>query len=260
MNIFLKLCWLGGLAGVSCSVYADMPSNTATGEAPAAIAERKVREREEKILKSGTDKQRWADKILFSDSKKIQDLEIFLLKSENFKMQLQPQFGRLLFIQGKKTDAFDAAVPHGTKNNVCPEYQFSVIHAEPGMAVIRKTCPGFEFDAKPGKEAKFHLEVNYFLYDEATSSLTVLWRNVQTSKDGAYPEPKTLPKIHKIENGYEMNWNTLNPVYNKKFHIRTRYTSEKVNGQLQLVCRDLTAPKGEEFGVNCEYGQIPRIP
>ncbi|WP_338845750.1 hypothetical protein V8J88_18735 [Massilia sp. W12] len=247
------------LFSIFFAARADFPSNTATGESPTEIIDRKAREREEKILKTGTDQQRWRQFVLFSESVKPQDLEVLLIKSDNFKMQLQPQTGRLVFVQGSKIDAFNAGVPHGAKNNVCPAYQFNVLHAETGMALVRKICPGFEYDQKPGKDAKYHREVNYLLYDAKTASLLVLWRNVQSTKGGPKPTPDELPVIKRINNGYELDWRATDLVEKRKFHIHTRYTAEKVDGKLELVCRDLTAPKGEEFGVNCEYGQLSRL-
>ncbi len=246
-------------AATSLPALADLPGNTATGEAPAEVAERVGMAETQKIKESGTDRQRWQRLILFSDSKDSSKLEMPLVAAANFRMQLQPQKGYLGFSQNGKTDLFEAAVPHGTKNNVCPAYQFSVLSAEPGMALVRKICPGFEYDARPGKKAKYHLEVDYLLYDAQTATLALLWRNVQSTNGGPDPVPEQQPKVRRLPNGYELDWRAVDPVENRKFQLHTRYTVEKVDGRLQLVCTDLNAPKGEQHAANCENGMMPRV-
>lgn len=232
--------------------------NTPTGEDPAVIDMRE-QERWEKSLQDGSDDiKRWKSIRLYSDTTEADQLKLSIIKSRKFEMQLIPQKGLVRFSAPEMAVAFRIASIPGSKADVCPLYNLKVVEASSEHAVVRKSCPRYEYAPN-----RFHMDAEYFLFDWRSLTMRSLWFAVSSSKDAPFPDAKPPIKVVPIANGYRFDWAGLFPDDNspQKIKISNSYIREKrSNGYPVLVCTDLSAAKGEgRENEMCEGRTLDRV-
>ncbi|NMM26956.1 MAG: hypothetical protein HHJ12_06630 [Glaciimonas sp.] len=219
-------------------------SNTATGEDPYDITERENAAYNNNLLENGTDKQRWENFILYSDSKKNDDLKVPMIKSIGLEMRLEPQKGYLNIEKKGFKQVFKIGAAAGDLNNACPQYSISILDASPTHALIRKNCRLHEYG-----RGHISMGVEYFLYDIETATMRSIWIGNSDDKTAAFPQAKPSPTIKKIANGYQFNWTGVDAsnIKRGKYSIHNKYLREidPKSRKVYLICTDMTAPKGE---------------
>lgn len=230
-------------------------ANTATGEDPSEIAEREGRARLEQIRQGTDDKVRWKRIRLYSDSTDPKRLEMMVHSQSAISMSLAPQSGNLSFRSPAVVHTFNVAAPGKGSDNPCPVYNLQVVDASDGHAVVKKSCPKFEY--KPGREYKSY---EYYLYDLKTASMREIWSALAIVNASQLVAPTPEPTVSVTSNGYQFKWTGFvsqgeqptNRAYNLAF---VREADKK--GNLKLVCRDLAAPKAEHAAGGCEGAGLP---
>ncbi len=232
--------------------------NTPTGEDPQDIAIRKGRKARDAIVENGTDESRWALRI-YSTSKPPERLDLYVIKAADFKMRLVPALGHLRFEFPTGVDEFEIEQPNGAANSICPEYNINVINASRSHAIVRKSCPLYEY--RPGRYA---MGMTYYLYDAPTHIMRVLWQSQTNGKDDPFPAPDAKPKVTMLNNGYTIDWTASYPSEGsiRKFSLHNRYTRNQESGSARatLQCTDTSqsGKNGVESG-SCEGAMLPRV-
>ncbi len=267
-KIFISLPFLLALSS-ACAQEARTPQkdgkctstpcgNTATGEDPQ---ERRIREGAAMIdaIRAGDDdQQRWSSVRLYSDSTKPERLKLTVVKSAGLEMRLDPKLGYLTFSTQALKQTFVIASPLGDKSSVCPDYALQIVEASAVHALVRMACLQTEY--APGR---YHMGSDYYLYDAATGVMRNIWRAAVSDKNAHMPDAKPTPSLKVIPNGYRFDWTGVQPSSSKSstttLHNSFTRTNGK-NGEKELVCTNLSAPKGQ--GVEdemCEGGILPRV-
>jgi hypothetical protein len=232
-------------------------ANTSTGEDPSVIDLREADRRDKALREGADDRARWSSIRLYSDTKEKEKLNVVLVASANFKMQLTPKSGVVRFSSPQKTVAFRIASGEGAIGDVCPRYNLKVVQADADHAVIRKICPRYEYGGN-----RSHMSTEYLLFDMRTSVMRSIWFAARSSKDAPFPDAKPPISITKLANGYKVNWQGDFPNDNSPEHmtISNAYTREKTPSGIGLVCTNLLADKesGLEDGM-CEGRELERV-
>jgi hypothetical protein len=232
-------------------------ANTLTGEDPSEIAEREGRARSDQIRKSADDKVRWKRIRIYSDSNDPQRLQMNVHNQGTLSMLLDPRSGNLTFRGPAVSHTFNVAAPGNASDNPCPIYNLQVIDASADHAVVKKTCPMFEY--KPGKEYKSY---DYFLYDPKTASMREIWSASAIDNVSQLEAPRPEPIVAKLPNGYQFKWNGTvssgGKPSNRSYNLMFLQERDK-RGKLELICRDLAAPKSEQSAGGCEGAGLPLV-
>ncbi|HEY0491475.1 MAG TPA: hypothetical protein VGD30_18340 [Telluria sp.] len=231
-------------------------ANTLTGENPGQVAQRHSDELNATIRASDDDKKRWSRFVIYADSTALEDLQLELHKKSGLKLELFPSKGDLKFSRPGMAQIFHIAAPRKSKNDPCPEYDLKVLDASADHAVIRKTCPTYEY--RPGRRYRGY---EYYLYDQRSATMQQIWAASSMENVQQLGIPKPEPLVTMTPDGFTFKWKSEVPgstgagtSYN---NIYTRIRAK--NGEFILSCRDLSAPKGEEAGGTCEGGALPLI-
>ncbi|MYM70435.1 hypothetical protein GTP45_27035 [Pseudoduganella sp. FT55W] len=232
--------------------------NTATGEDPQRLRAREGAAGTDAIRAGADDQQRWSSIRLNSDSTKPERLKLVVVKSAGFEMRLDPQLGQLTFGTPVVRHTFAIASPRGDRTSVCPEYSLQIVEASAAHALARMVCLQAEY-----APARYHMGVDYYLYDVDTGVMRNIWRAAVSDKNGRMPDANPKPSLQVIPNGYQLDWSGAPQGRGKDstttLHNRFTRTSAK-NGQQTLLCTNLSVPKGQ--GVEdemCEGGILPRV-
>jgi len=223
-------------------------ANTLTGEEPSDIAQRHTDEFNAMTRASDDDRKRWSRFVIYADSTAPEDLRLVIHKKSGLTIELSPTKGNLKFSRPGVTQTFHIAAPRRSANDPCPEYDLKVLDASADHAVIRKTCPVFEY--RPGKMYRGY---EYYLYDQKSSTMQQIWAASAMENVQQLLLPKPEPVVTKTPDGFRFKWKSEAPgstgagtTYNNIYtHVR------ETNGDVVLACRDLSAPKGEEAGGTC---------
>lgn len=225
----------------------DPCANTPTGEDQYVIDAREAAAYNKKVLEAGTDQQRWDQFRLYSDSKDPNRLTVPMILAIGLEMKLDPKKGDISIEKSGQKQVFKIDDAVGSGANTCPKYSVRILDASSTYAMIEKSCSISEY--APGK---YHMGVDYYLYDMQTATLRSVWEGSSTEKASPFPRPKPAPQVKKISNGYQLDWSATDPSNKQdgKISIHTKYVREKdrQTGKTELVCTDLTAAKGEEHG------------
>ncbi|GJJ04318.1 hypothetical protein RugamoR64_48560 [Duganella rhizosphaerae] len=233
--------------------------NTATGEDPQEQRLREGAARSNEIREGDDDQRRWASIRLNSDSTKPERLKMPVVKAAGLEMRLDPKLGQLSFSKAGLQHTFGIASPLGDKSSVCPEYSIQIVEASAAHALVRMAC--LQAETAPGR---YHMGVDYYLYDAETAQMRNIWRAAVTDKNARMPDAKPVPSLKLIPNGYRFDWSGIQPSDNKpsKTVLHNSYIrSTEKSGAKVLLCTDLNAPKGQ--GVEdemCEGGILPLVP
>lgn len=265
MKTLLAACLL--VATASHAFAADEPkskprctstpcANTLTGEDPGEIAQRHADELNAMIRASDDDKKRWSRFVIYADSTAPEDLKLEIHKKSGLTIELSPTKGDLKFSRPAMAQTFHIAAPRKSANDPCPEYDLKVLDASADHAVIRKTCPVFEY--RPGKKYRGY---EYYLYDQKSSTMQQIWAASAMENVHQLLMPKPEPAVTKTHDGFTFKWKSEAPgstgagtTYNNVYtRVRTK------NGEVVLACRDLSAPKDEESGGTCEGGVLTLV-
>lgn len=234
-------------------------SNTETGEDPQEQHIREGSEQSDKIREGGDDQRRWSSIVLYSDSTKPAKLTMPVIRSLGFDMRLEPKLGQLSFSKQGVVQTFKIASAAADKSSVCPEYAVQVTEASPIHALVSLTC--YQYEYAPNR---YHMGIDYYLYDAETAVMRNIWNSAVSDKNARTPEPKPIPSIKIVANGYRFDWSGIQPSNAKpsRTTLHNSYIrSTSKNGDKVLLCTNLSAPKGG--GVEdemCEGGILPRIP
>jgi len=231
-------------------------ANTLTGEDPGDVAQRHAESLNSMMRASDDDKKRWSHFVIYADSTALEDLKLEIHKKSALTIELSPTKGDLKFSRPGMTQTFHIAAPRKSANDPCPEYDLKVLDASADHAVIRKTCPVFEY--RPGKKYRGY---EYYLYDQKSSTMQQIWAASAMENVQQLALPKPEPAVAKTPDGFSFKWKseapgstgagtTYSTIYTR---IRTK------NGEVVLACRDLSAPKGEQAGGTCEGAALPLI-
>ena len=201
---------------------------------------------------------RWISIRIYSDSSDTKHLSMPVVKAAGLEMRLDPKLGHITFSKQGRQHVFSIASPLGEQSSICPQYVFNVLEASAGHVLLRKVC--LKTETAPGR---YHMGVDYYLYDFDTATMRYIWRAAVSEKDAHMPHATPTPSLKIISNGYRFDWSGLFPSDNKpsKMVLHNSYTRvfEK-SGASGLLCTDLSAPKGE--GVEdemCEGGSVPLV-
>ncbi len=243
-------------SGHQCT--SDPCANTPTGEDPSEMAEREGRARSDQIRQSPEDSLRWKRIRLYSDSTKPERLQMIAHYQSRILMVLDPKSGNLSFRSSAGVHTFNVAMQDKAANNLCPAYNIQVINASSIHAVVRKTCPKFEY--KPGQAYKSY---EYYLYDRQTATMREIWSASAIENLSLLRSPTPEPSVSINSDGYTFQWKgdvasggTLMPYNFNNLYTRQRNKS----GKLELVCRDMTAGKhGEVESGLCEGGKLSLV-
>jgi len=233
-------------------------ANTATGEDPSEIAEKKGARISNELEQTANDRDRWSATTLYSDSKKPGGPALDIIKSVQFRIKLQPKTGTVLFEKGGIVHAFSIASPLGKPDRLCPAYAVSVVDAGFDYAVIQVNCFLYQFAPK-----RFYGSEEFFLYDMQTASMRSIWDAgiSDNSVQGRLVSPN--PTVKKISNGYTLIWNVKDRSKSatETYKVRASYirSTEKNGTHAVLTCTDLTAPKGENIEVGICEGRHPKL-
>lgn len=250
----LALAWDAPKSKSNCSSISC--ANTPTGEHPGQVAQRKADELNATIRASDDDRKRWSRFVIYADSTASEDLKLEIHKKSGLTIELSPSKGDLKFSRLGMAQTFHIAAPRKSTNDPCPEYDLKVLDASADHAVIRKTCPIFEY--RPGRKYRGY---EYYLYDQKSETMQQIWAASALENVQQLLLPKPEPIVTKTPDGFSFKWKSESPgstdsgaIYNN-LYTRTR----SKNGEVLLSCRDLSAPKGEEAGGTCEGGVLPLI-
>lgn len=255
----LCLSFLINLSAVFADECTSTPcGNTATGEDPQRLRAREGAALTDAIRIGDDDQQRWSSIRLNSDSTKPERLKLVVVKSAGFEMRLDQQLGQLTFTTPVVRHTFAIASPRGDRTSVCPEYSLQIVEASAAHALVRMVCLQAEY--APGR---YHMGVNYYLYDADTGVMRNIWRAAVSDKNGRMPDAKPKPSLQVIPNGYQLDWSGVTQGSDKKpnttLHNRFTRTSAR-NGEKTLLCTNLSVPKGQGIEDDmCEGGILPRV-
>jgi hypothetical protein len=217
--------------------------NTQTGEDPGVIEAREGGKIEDELRIDPNDRERWANLILFSSSTDKKSLHIPIVAATNFDVSLDPQKGLLTFSTPNASQSFRISEPATNSNpdNPCRKYQIRVIDGAPGYALIKKTCPKYEY-----RPERFFRSTDYYIYDEKTNTMRGIW-SASTQIDTSTPFPSAKPeiKVKRIKDGYKFDWTGLFPSDNPPtpMTIHNIYKQEVgKDGRKLLYCYDATNP------------------
>jgi hypothetical protein len=234
-------------------------ANTPTGEDPDVIALREGKAIEAALRRDPNDKMRWSSLILFSSSTDAQALSMPIVMAAMFNVALNPKKGWLIFSTPQGSQGFKIASAAGSTGDLCPNYQIRVLQGGPGYAVIKKTCPRFEYRA-----GRFYRGTDYYLYDAKSNTMREIWA-ASTQLDTSTPFPSAKPEVAVkiMEGGYRFDWVGMlpsdNPASLMKIHNLYKSERDKKAGYM-LACYDMTYPaqplKGNEM---CDGGELERV-
>ncbi len=232
--------------------------NTAIGDDPQGQRIREGLLGLEKIRYGDDDQLRWSSIRVYSESSDPGQLSMPVVKAAGLEMRLDPKLGHLSFNKQGRQQIFSIASPAGDQNSICPRYVIIIIEASAGHALLRMVC--LKTETAPGR---YHMGVDYYLYDFETATMRNIWRAAVNDKDAHMPHATPTPSLKIIPNGYRFDWSGVFPSDNQpsKMVLHNSYTRviEK-SGAKGLLCTDLGAPKGK--GVEdemCEGGILPLV-
>lgn len=233
--------------------------NTADGDDPGVIEAREGKKLEDELRSDPNDQTRWSSLILFSTSTDKQQLTIPIVMAAKFNVSLDPQKGWLTFSSPKFSHAFKISSPVSAPANTCPKYQIRVLDGGADFALIKKTCPKYEY-----RDQRFYRGTDYYLYDVKTNTMRGIWA-ASTMIDTSSPFPSAKPEVSlkKIRDGYQFDWIGMFPSDNppKQMKIHNFYKREPVkNGGFALVCYDATTPaRPVKENEMCESDTLERV-
>jgi hypothetical protein len=218
--------------------------NTQSGEDASVIEAREGEKIEARLRANPNDKERWYNIILFSSSTEKQQLSVPIVMEAKLNMTLNPDKGLLTFSAPNASQSFriSEASQEPNSNNPCPKYQIRVIEGSVDYALIKKTCPRYEY-----RPQKFYRATAYYLYDQKTNTMRTIW-SASTQLDTVTPFPTAKPEIvlKPLKDGYRLDWTGLlpsdNPPVSMIVHNVYKREADKT-GKLSLVCYDATNPQ-----------------
>jgi hypothetical protein len=218
--------------------------NTQSGEDPGMIEAREGEKIEAQLRADPNDKERWSNIILFSSSTEKQQLSIPIVMAAKLNMTLNPNKGLLTFSTPNASQSFKISEANSepNSNNPCPKFQIRVVEGGGGYALIKKTCPKYEY-----RPQKFYRGTDYYLYDQKTNTMRTIW-SASTQIDTSTPLPTAMPEISlkRLKDGYQLDWTGLlpsdNPPVSMIIHNVYKQEVDKT-GELSLVCYDARNPQ-----------------
>jgi hypothetical protein len=215
--------------------------NTPSGEDPGVIEAREGKKLEDELRSDPDDQTRWESLILFSSSSDKQQLTIPIVMAEKFNVALDPKNGWLTFSSPRFSQSFKISSPLPASGSTCPKYQIRVLDGGTDYALIKRTCPKYEY-----REQRFYRGADYYLYDGKTNTMRGIWAaSTMLDTSGPFPSAKPEVSLKKIKNGYQFDWvgkvPSDNPPTQMKIHnLYKREPNGK--GGYALVCYDATNP------------------
>lgn len=224
-------------------------AETSTIDEPYEIRAREVANYIKNLKENGTEKERWSQLSLYSDSKSPDDFKIPIIKSIDLEMRLDPQKGHLTIEKPGIKHVFQINPPSDVES-ACPKYGLKIIDASKDHAIIRMYC-----FALKNKHGKYYRSTDYFLYDMKTADMRSIWSSWMEDKDVKLPYPHPIPAVKKTSYGYQMDWTGINEndPKRKQYSIHTKYV-RKINpktGKFFMDCVDRDDPKDEYVGGPC---------
>ncbi|MTW10513.1 hypothetical protein GM658_07835 [Pseudoduganella eburnea] len=241
-------------------VTSETRANTSsTSKDPNDAIDREAKERIDQIRSGSDDRQRWKKVKLYSDAPDPKRLIMPLLTGSNTMLSLDPTSGKITIASPEQKHVFEFAPAKGSPDNPCPLYIVQVIDASKEHALIRKTCPKFEY--KPGRSFKSY---DYYLYDRQTATMRDIWSASAMENLSLLQSPSPELSVSNTADGYKFQWKGevasggSMTMYNfNNMYIRQR----NKDGKLELVCKDMLSGKqGEVESNRCEGGVLPLVP
>ena len=233
--------------------------NSATGEDPSEIAERKGEKILKEMAEKATDRRRWGVTMLYSSDSNAAGSKLDIIKDIGLSAHLQPKTGQLTFEKNGLKHTFAIAGAPGAKNDMCPRYALAVVDASAEHVVVKRSCLQYEYKPK-----RFYKSVDFYIYDMPTASMRNIWTAAteDTTLAGAMVTPNPVMKATK--NGYLLDWTVtdISKSATEKYRVKLLFARqiEKANKSLSLVCTDLSAPKGENVETGaCEGNRLELV-
>lgn len=222
---------------------------TSTIEEPYEIRDREAANYIKNLKENETDKERWSQLSLYSDSKSPDNFKMQIMKSINLRMELDPKKGHLTIEKPGIKQVFQINPPSDVES-ACPKYGLEIIDASEDHAIIRMYC-----FALKNKRGEYYRSTDYFLYDMKTADMSSIWSSWVEDKDVKLPYPHPIPTVKKTSYGYQMNWTGINEndPERKQYSIHTKYV-RKINpqtGKLFMDCVDRDDPNDESVDGPC---------
>lgn len=234
-------------------------ANTATGEDPNEAIDRDAKARIDQIRSSSDDKQRWKKVKLYSDAPDPKRLLMPLLAESKTMLSLDPTTGNITIVSPEQKHVFEFASAKGARDNPCPLYIVQVIDASQEHALIRKTCPKFEY--KPGHSFKSY---DYYLYDRQTATMRDIWSASAMENTNLLQSPTPELSVINTADGYKFQWKgeVASGGSMTTYNINNLFVRERnKSGKLELVCKDMLSGKhGEVESSRCEGGVLSLVP